>query len=391
MEKDSVCADEIQLTSPVSRFLLSEAEAIMLAWESHVRKEIAGTADTPQPILIDTLPLFLSNLAQALDAHHPRALATDSSTVAKEHGGERARITDFTPAMILKEYQILREIIFERLDSNNFYNRVIFTVIHKSFDQAVQEAMTAYFATYKKLNDQFVATLTHDLRNPVGAAKLSADFLGRNLKGAITGEQSEKLKILADRASRNLLRTDRMIQYLLDSNEVQAGKSLLVNLTQCNLATTLLSTLNDLPETHRKRIKILSEDAVVLADEPLIRRAVDNLLSNAFKYGASDKPVSIKISTFLGRVLISVHNEGNPIPQKEHSRIFQVSHRTDSAIDGEARGWGLGLAFVRAACEAHGGCVSLDSAPQAGTTFTIDIPIDGNQIKDSKKERRSGQ
>ncbi|RYZ80922.1 MAG: HAMP domain-containing histidine kinase, partial [Proteobacteria bacterium] len=364
MEKDSVCADEIKLTSPVSRFLLLETEKIMLEWERLVRKEIKGAEDTAQPILIDTLPLFLSNLAQALDAHHPRALATDSSTVAKEHGGERARVTDFTPAMILQEYQILREIIFEKLEAHNFYNRVIFTVIHKSFDQAVQESMTAYFTVHKNLNDQFVATLTHDLRNPIGAAKLSTDLLMRKLSAPVTENEFEKLKDLAARASRNLFRTDRMIQYLLDSNQVQSGKKLQLTLKDSNLALILREILQDLPSSNRDRINLLSENVQILADAPLIRRAVENLISNAFKYGAFDTPVSIKLSSVLGRALISVHNEGTAIPFKEQQKIFDLSHRTQSAVDGEARGWGLGLAFVRAVCEAHGGSVSIDSASE---------------------------
>ncbi|RYZ82178.1 MAG: HAMP domain-containing histidine kinase [Proteobacteria bacterium] len=384
MEKDSVCADEIQLTSPVSRFLLSESEKILSEWERLVRKEIKGAEATARPILIDTLPLFLSNLAQALDAHHPRALATDSSTVAQEHGGERARVTLFSPGMILQEYQILREIIFEKLETNGFYNRVIFTVISKSFDQAVQEAMTAFFLVHKNLKDQFVATLTHDLRNPIGAAKLSTDLLMRKLNGAVSEVDASKLKALAERASRNLFRTDRMIQYLLDSHQVQTGEQLSIILEKSNLAHILKDILEDISIKDRERFKIVSESVEILADAPLLRRAIENLISNAIKYGEENSPILIKVSCILGRALFSIHNVGNAIPLHEQGRIFQTFHRSESALDGSVRGWGLGLAFVRGVCEAHGGSVGVDSAADLGTTFTIDFPADGSLIKNGK-------
>jgi signal transduction histidine kinase len=391
MEKNSVCADDIKLTSPVALYLLSHAEEILSSWEKRIRVEIKGADSVAKPILIDTLPLFISNLAQALDAHHPRSLATDSSTVAQEHGGERARVTSFAPAMILQEYQILREVLLASLEQAGYLNQVIGSVIIKSFDQAIQEAMTAYFLVHQNLRDQFVATLTHDLRNPISAAMLSTQLLLKRLNADGPDEESLKLKQLADRAVRNLQRGDSMIQYLLDSTQIQSGETLTRTLGPGNLGDLVKQILEDLSAGENIRIKTHIDSVPVNADIPQIRRAIENLISNAIKYSKDGTPISVKVSECLGRAMVSVHNEGDCIPVQEQERIFQRFQRSSSAAEGGKRGWGLGLAFVRGICEAHGGSVGVDSSAETGTTFTIDIPADGCLVANGKALEPGGE
>ena len=73
-------------------------------------------------------------------------------------------------------------------------------------------------------------------------------------------------------------------------------------------------------------------------------------------------------------MMLSVHNTGNPIPAENRTRIFQYLWRQDNARD--QRGWGIGLPFVQSVAESHGGSVAVDSSPEQGTTFLIDLPID---------------
>ena len=75
-----------------------------------------------------------------------------------------------------------------------------------------------------------------------------------------------------------------------------------------------------------------------------------------------------------GRLMVSVHNEGNAIPEEQHNRIFEYLRRETGPFS--ATGWGIGLPFVKAVGESHGGSVSVDSSPELGTTFLIDIPVD---------------
>jgi signal transduction histidine kinase len=114
-----------------------------------------------------------------------------------------------------------------------------------------------------------------------------------------------------------------------------------------------------------------------------LRRVVENLVSNAIKYGAREHPVSIRYQAEHGRLQLSVHNEGDAIPPDLLETVFQVFRRAQAAKDGDSQGWGIGLPYVRTVAESHGGSIDVDSAAERGTTFTIDIPVDARPFQDA--------
>ena len=87
-------------------------------------------------------------------------------------------------------------------------------------------------------------------------------------------------------------------------------------------------------------------------------------------------PSAIRLESSHGRAIITVHNFGPHIPVEEQETLFRSFMRTKAAQTGHKTGWGLGLAMVRGMTEGHGGSITLDSAPERGTTFIIDVPID---------------
>lgn len=105
-----------------------------------------------------------------------------------------------------------------------------------------------------------------------------------------------------------------------------------------------------------------------------IRRAVENLCTNAVKYGAPGTEVRVRLGREGKTVTIQVHNQGNPLRAEDLPRLFELFQRTPSAEQSGKTGWGLGLTIVRGVTESHGGRVSVDSSPTAGTTFTLAIP-----------------
>lgn len=113
-------------------------------------------------------------------------------------------------------------------------------------------------------------------------------------------------------------------------------------------------------------------------DRAALKRTLENLVSNAVKYGSPGTPVTIKVDEVYGRLLLSVHNEGAPIPPDEQECIFQMYRRAESAISGDKQGWGIGLPYVRAVAESHGGSIGLDTSQERCTTFVVDIPVDGS-------------
>jgi signal transduction histidine kinase len=112
----------------------------------------------------------------------------------------------------------------------------------------------------------------------------------------------------------------------------------------------------------------------VLADEPALRRLLQNLVGNAIKYGADGGAISISAEAAGKEVRIAVTDRGMGIPPAEQQRIFEPFYRTPGVIAAQIQGAGLGLSLVKRIVESHGGRVTLRSAPGVGSTFTVHLP-----------------
>jgi signal transduction histidine kinase len=106
---------------------------------------------------------------------------------------------------------------------------------------------------------------------------------------------------------------------------------------------------------------------------------IENLGSNAVKYGSKTAPISLSLFREGDFILISMKNTGNAIDPSDLESIFTQYSRTTSAISGGQIGWGVGLTLVKGIAEAHGGSARVESNPEAGTTFLIRIPINLRQ------------
>jgi signal transduction histidine kinase len=116
----------------------------------------------------------------------------------------------------------------------------------------------------------------------------------------------------------------------------------------------------------------------ILADEGAIRRAVHNLLANALKHGAGGRSVDVSarrtISGGRPEVAIAVADRGRGIEAAELTHIFEAFYRGRHALEQQVQGNGLGLSLVKRIAEAHGGRVTVQSAPGQGATFTLCLP-----------------
>jgi signal transduction histidine kinase len=240
---------------------------------------------------------------------------------------------------------------------------------------ALQEKVDA-LESEKVLRERFVSILAHDLRGPLSTAKMAASLLGMAQSRDRT-DRDERSREHAKRIDRNLDRADRMIRDLLDVSRIHAGEPLPLHLAECDLVPVARETLAELSHLHGARFVLTGDERVVgawAADE--LRRSLWNLAVNAVKYGASVTPITIHVARHHDRAKISVHNEGAPIPAEEQSCLFDAFARARSTQNAGPGGWGLGLALVRAAAEAHGGRVTVKSDAATGTTFVLELPLD---------------
>jgi signal transduction histidine kinase len=357
--------------------LRAKKERVLSLWEERLRKTVAAAGREPSLILINTLPAVLDQLAEALSPEHPRRTASDGSTVGHEHGGERVRLTHFRLEDLITEYKILRQVLVEVLEEERALTADERSTLNASLDQMIMEACTGYALVQSTFRDQFFATVAHDLRNPLSAAQASAALIARN-------PHAEGVTGWATRIVDNISRADRMVRDLLDAMRVQTGARLALEIKPCDLVEVVRQSLDRFQTEAGERLVLVAEAPVRghVAPDALLR-AVENLTSNALKYGAPSRPITVTVSETHGRGIITVHNEGPAIPPENRETLFRAFQRlTEAEMSGKS-GWGLGLAQVRAVAEAHGGSIGVDSLPDRGTTFIIDIPLDARPYQDS--------
>jgi signal transduction histidine kinase len=129
-------------------------------------------------------------------------------------------------------------------------------------------------------------------------------------------------------------------------------------------------------------LRIAEELPLVLADEMLLRRGVQNLVGNALKYGADGKWIGITVDASGSRrgreVRITVADRGPGVAAEDLPHIFEAFYRGRRAVADQVQGNGLGLHLVKRIAEAHGGRVTLRSTPGEGAAFTLHIPARGD-------------
>ncbi len=363
--------------SPNGRRMLALRDEVLAEWIKRVRQTVKEAERLAEPILIDTFPALYDNLAEAISPGYPRAAANEGNTVASEHGSERARLTNFNAHSIIWEYQQLRSTIFDVLKLNGVEldDGEVF-VINASFEGSIRESVNAFALAQAALRQRFIAALTHDLRNPLSNAHVYAQLIERTTDPV-------KTKEFAGEIFDSLKQMDGMIQELLDSAALQSGERLRLHLEEFDLQEVVKEVCDQLTAKHGPRFQFMGDTAKVWWDRAAIRRAMENMVGNAVKYSTPDTPIRINIALVDGRTMLSVHNEGQPIPPDQRESIFALFVRAEAAKEGNKEGWGIGLPYVRSVAESHGGSVTVDSAAARGTTFMMDIPRDARPFQDA--------
>ena len=156
-----------------------------------------------------------------------------------------------------------------------------------------------------------------------------------------------------------------------------------VDLAYVDIADVVKEVQAQLAVTHDARFQIFGGSVKEWWDRDVLKRAIENLVGNAVKYGDISKPIRISFAETYERLILMVHNEGQPIPLEEQEGIFQIFRRVHAVRESKVQGWGIGLPFVRGVAESHGGSIVIDSAIERGTTLTIDIPLDSRPFQNA--------
>jgi signal transduction histidine kinase len=359
----------------VAAVLIRNKEKFLERFCDRAQGSLPSARREPHPVIIDTLPAFVTRLAMALQAIHDLEFASQGSNIAVAHGNERARFTRYSLAEVLEEYQFIREILVDLLRSEGHPSEAEWDVVHRSVDEAMAEAATEYVEVQDNFREMFAAALTHDFRGPLSNAWNYLELMRRDA-------DPQRREDFARRAAQNLERMSRMVAALLDASRSNAGERLALDAEDGEMKSLLLEVVNDLDAPRRQRVVIdIPEECVVFWDRDKLRRAVYNLLDNACKYSKHGSEITLRALSTHGRLQISVHNFGEPIPPEDQPTLFRPFRRTSQAQRSGKAGWGLGLVQVQAIAEAHGGSVAVESDATRGTTFTLDLLRDIRDLR----------
>lgn len=221
----------------------------------------------------------------------------------------------------------------------------------------------------ERLREDFIATLTHDMRTPLMAATQTLNFF---LDGSV-GDLNEKQTLLLSTMKKSNEDLLGLVNALLEVYRYEAGK---LNLCKTDFSFNLL--VNQVyreiqPLAENKKIEFVlnlkDEDLIINADRNEIRRVILNLCSNAIKYSNHNSKVILDVSEQNNDLIFSVTDNGNGIPKEDIPNMFKrFSQGTNQK---RSAGTGLGLYLSRQIIEAHNGKIWLESKVNKGSQFSF--------------------
>jgi two-component system sensor histidine kinase SenX3 len=218
----------------------------------------------------------------------------------------------------------------------------------------------------------FVANISHELKTPVGAIGLLAEAVG----GA--ADDPEAVERFASRLQKESTRLAKIVTDLIDLSRLQSDDP--VEGARAVKVDTVVAEAMDRcrAAAELKRIRLVRGGATglqVVGDKDMLVTALVNLVENGIAYSAENTRVAIGVRTRESMVEVTVTDQGIGIPEQELGRIFERFYRVDPARSRQTGGTGLGLSIVKHIVAAHRGQVTVWSAPGAGSTFTLRLPM----------------
>jgi signal transduction histidine kinase/CheY-like chemotaxis protein len=235
----------------------------------------------------------------------------------------------------------------------------------KRAEEALREA--------DRRKDEFLAILSHELRNPLAPIGYAVEFLNRR------GDASKELVWARDVIARQLKQVTRLVDDLLDVSRISRGKMELKR-----VPAELQAIIHDACETSSPiladhgitlHVQLPDEPVHLTADPVRIAQSINNLLTNAGKYTPRGGEVWLSAETRPNEVLISVRDTGFGIPPEMLERIFELFTQVERTIERSQGGLGVGLTLVRSIVTMHGGSVEARSEGVGrGSEFVIRLP-----------------
>jgi heavy metal sensor kinase len=220
---------------------------------------------------------------------------------------------------------------------------------------------------------QFTADASHELRTPISLVRTEAELALRRSRDE--AEYQESLRHILSEAER----ATSLIEELLALARADSGREML-HMRPVSLQATLRGLVDSWRQVATIRNLQFSDslgisESFVLADETALRRVVNILLDNAFKYTPSPGTVRLSLEQKTGKAIVVIEDTGIGIPADEQSKVFERFYRVDKARSREMGGAGLGLSIAQWIVQQHRGNIAVESEPGKGTIFRLELPL----------------
>lgn len=236
--------------------------------------------------------------------------------------------------------------------------------------------------------DELLATLAHELRNPLAAIVNGVELMG--LLGLATPQLAEAREII-ERQARHM---SELLEDLLDVSRLTRGK-LELRLQSIDVRRLVMDAVeiqrDDFTRAgHEPQVSLPEEPVFVQADSSRLLQVLDNLLGNAAKFTPADGQIFVEVHTADDHAVITIRDSGIGIAPEKLARIFEPFVQLNQAHVRPSEGLGIGLTLVRRLVELHGGRVEATSAgPNLGSEFTVQLPLIRPPVPDDAEPQPS--
>lgn len=226
-----------------------------------------------------------------------------------------------------------------------------------------------------RAKNEFISVVSHELRTPLTSLTGSLGLLANE----VAGELSSKSRELVTIAARNAARLSRLIDDLLDVEQMESG-GLKFSFEDIEL-TQLVTQCVDANRTYGAEFGVAFEivkrvpEAFVRADGDRLSQVMANLMSNAAKFSPRHSRVTIGTTLMGDDVRVWVSDQGPGIPEAFRNIIFDRFAQADTTISRDKSGAGLGLNISKSIIDQHGGTIGFESHGNAGSTFYFELPM----------------
>jgi signal transduction histidine kinase len=371
--------------SGLGAFIRAHLEPILKEWDRFARS-LRPLADMNAEALRDHAQQLLLCIADDMERpqsepeRHTKsegsasAGASDLDTVGLLHATARLK-DEFTMVQLVAEFRAIRASVLRLWAASQPGVQDAVDDVTR-FNEAIDQALAASVARYATRMDEsrtlILGMLAHDLRSPLSGISLGMHYLLRSDKTSASAAK------VAARTLRSVDEMSELIGDLLDFTSARLGRGIPTSMQEVDIGQICTKAVDDLEASHPGRMLSLERngDLVARCDAGRIAQLVVNLLTNALHHGDPLHDIALRAIGSDIEILITVHNQGPPIPEADRSQLFEPLNRAVAERQGLAGSSGLrlGLYIASQIASAHKGSLAFVSNAVDGTTFTACLP-----------------